>query len=85
MNYSAHEHWTDGQRIHSLAPTDGGLRQCECSAYFLQRNAIEIPRISFEENQETLATHDLRAQPHSHPKSNVRHNLPEISEVCDEQ
>jgi len=53
MNYSAHEYWTDGQRIHSLAPTDGGLRQCDCGAYFLQRNAIEIFGISQEEKQAT--------------------------------
>jgi hypothetical protein len=54
MNYSAHEYWSDGRHVHSLAPTDGGLRRCTCGAYFLQRNAIEICRISSEENQETL-------------------------------
>jgi len=51
MNYSAHEYWTDGQRVRSLAPTDGGLRQCDCGAYFLMRNAIEMFGISQEEKQ----------------------------------
>lgn len=50
INFSAYEYWTDGQRVHSLAPIDGGLRRCTCGAYFLQRNAIEI---GFEETQET--------------------------------
>lgn len=53
MNYSAREYWTDGQSVHSLAPTDGGLRQCECGAYFLMQNAIEIFDISEEEKQAT--------------------------------
>ena len=50
MNFTAYEYWTDGQRVHSLAPTDGGLRRCLCGAYFLQQNAIEI---GFEETQKT--------------------------------
>lgn len=53
MNYSAHEYWTDGQRVHCLAPTDGGLRQCECDAYFLLRYANEIIDVSAEEKQAT--------------------------------
>ena len=51
MNYSAQEYWTDGQCVQSLAPTDGGLRQCECGAYFLLRNAKEIIEVSAEEKQ----------------------------------
>lgn len=53
MNYSAHEYWTDGQRVRSLAPTDGGLRQCECDAYFLLRDANEIIDVSAENKQAT--------------------------------
>ncbi len=53
MNYSAREHWTDGQRVSSLAPTDGGLRRCECGAYFLMQNSVEIFGISEEEKQAT--------------------------------
>jgi len=53
MNYSAHEYWTDGQRVHCLAPIDGGLRQCECDAYFLLRDANEIIDVSAEEKQAT--------------------------------
>jgi hypothetical protein len=55
MNYSAHEYWTDGQCVQSLAPTDGGLRQCECDAYFLLRNAKEVIEVSAEERQATEA------------------------------
>ena len=51
INYSAHEYWTDGQCVQSLAPTDGGLRQCVCEAYFLLRNAKEISEVSAEEKQ----------------------------------
>lgn len=53
MNYSAHEYWTDGQCVNSLAPTDGGLRECECYAYFLLRDANEIIEVSAEEKQAT--------------------------------
>lgn len=53
MNYSAREYWTDGQRVSSLAPTDGGLRRCECGAYFLMQNAVEIFGMSEEEKQAT--------------------------------
>jgi hypothetical protein len=53
MNYSAQEYWTDGQCVQSLAPTDGGLRQCECGAYFLLWNAKEIIEVSAEERQAT--------------------------------
>jgi hypothetical protein len=53
MNYSAHESWTDGQCVQSLAPTDGGSRQCECDAYFLLRNAKEVIEVSAEEKQAT--------------------------------
>ena len=53
INYSAHEYWTDGQCVQSLAPTDGGLRQCECEAYFLLRSAKEVTKVSTEEKQAT--------------------------------
>jgi hypothetical protein len=50
INFTAYEYWTDGQRVNSLAPTDGGLRRCTCGALFLLRDVIEI---GFEETQET--------------------------------
>jgi hypothetical protein len=53
MNYSAHEYWTDGQCVQSLAPTDGGLRQCACEAYFLLRSAKEVIDVSAEEKEAT--------------------------------
>lgn len=43
INYMAFEYWSDGRQVHSLAPTDEGLRRCKrCGAYFLLRNAIDI-------------------------------------------
>ena len=37
LNFSAKEFWSDGCDIGSLAPQDGGLRQCNCGTYFLLR------------------------------------------------
>ena len=42
VNFSAMEHWTDGERVHSLMPTDGGLRRCSCGAYFLLKNTFSV-------------------------------------------
>lgn len=35
INYSAQEHWTDGEATNSLAPTDCGLRHCKCGSYYV--------------------------------------------------
>jgi hypothetical protein len=35
INYSAEEFWTDCEATHSLAPTDCGLRRCECGSYYV--------------------------------------------------
>ena len=35
INLSAQEYWTDGTRVGSLFGGDGGLRQCQCGAYYL--------------------------------------------------
>jgi hypothetical protein len=35
INLSAQEYWTDGRRVGSLFGGDGGLRQCQCGAYYL--------------------------------------------------
>lgn len=45
INTSAYEYWTDGARLHSLMPTDGGLRRCRCGTYFLLNSTF---RVGFE-------------------------------------
>lgn len=42
VNFSAMEYWTDGARVHSLMPTDGGLRRCRCGTYFLLKNTFSV-------------------------------------------
>jgi hypothetical protein len=42
INFSAHEHWSDGRHVKSLAPQGGGLCRCKCGAYFLIRQCKEI-------------------------------------------
>ena len=42
INLSASEYWTDGQRVHSLFPNDGGLRSCICGSYFLLKDTEKI-------------------------------------------
>jgi hypothetical protein len=42
INTSAYEYWTDGARLHSLMPTDGGLRRCGCGTYFLLSNTFTV-------------------------------------------
>ena len=42
INLSASEFWTDGQRVHGLYPNDGGLRSCNCGAYFLLKDAEKV-------------------------------------------
>ena len=42
FNASAFEYWTDGTRVHSLIPTDGGLRQCRCGSYFLMKSTFIV-------------------------------------------
>lgn len=39
INFLASECWTDGQRIASLFPADGGLRKCLCGRYYLLQTA----------------------------------------------
>jgi len=48
INMSASEYWTDGTRVHSLMPTDGGLRRCKCGAYFLMKSTFNV---GFEEDR----------------------------------
>lgn len=48
INTSAYEYWTDGARVHSLMPTDGGLRRCRCGKLFLMRDTFNV---GFEESR----------------------------------
>jgi hypothetical protein len=50
INASAFEYWTDGARVHSLMPTDGGLRRCKCGTYFLISTTFKV---GFEEERST--------------------------------
>lgn len=50
VNTSAYEYWTDGARLHSLMPTDGGLRRCRCGTYFLLKSTF---RVGFEDERST--------------------------------
>ena len=42
INLSAQEYWTDGKRVNSLFPNDGGLRQCQCGTFFLQHECDKL-------------------------------------------
>ena len=42
MNFMAYGYWTDGDKEHSLMPTDGGLRMCQCGTAFLLQNTIRL-------------------------------------------
>ena len=42
MNFMAYGYWTDGEKEHSLMPTDGGLRMCQCGTAFLLRDTISL-------------------------------------------
>ena len=42
MNFIAYGYWTDGEKEHSLMPTDGGLRMCQCGTAFLLRDTISL-------------------------------------------
>jgi hypothetical protein len=42
INFSAHEYWSDGRRVKSLAPQDEGLRRCGCGAFFLLRQCGSV-------------------------------------------
>jgi hypothetical protein len=48
INMSASEYWTDGARVHSLMPADGGLRQCKCGTFYLMKS---IFKVGFEEER----------------------------------
>lgn len=48
INMSASEYWTDGARVHSLMPTDGGLRRCKCGTFFLMKSTFNV---GFEEER----------------------------------
>lgn len=50
VNTSAYEYWTDGARLHSLMPTDGGLRRCRCGTYFLLNSTFKV---GFEDERST--------------------------------
>jgi hypothetical protein len=45
INLSAQEYWTDGRRVGSLFNTDGGLRHCQCGAYYLLKRCEDIETI----------------------------------------
>lgn len=40
INYSAQEHWTDGEATNSLAPTDCGLRCCKCGSHYVLSEVV---------------------------------------------
>jgi len=42
MNFMAFGYWTDGEKEHSLMPTDGGLRMCQCGTAFLLQDTISL-------------------------------------------
>ncbi len=42
INMSASEYWTDGARLHSLMPTDGGLRRCKCGTFYLMKSTFNV-------------------------------------------
>ena len=42
INFSAHEYWTDGRRVNSLFPNDGGLRKCQCGSFFLLHDCDKL-------------------------------------------
>jgi hypothetical protein len=42
MNFMAFGYWTDGDKEHSLMPTDGGLRMCQCGTAFLLQDTISL-------------------------------------------
>jgi hypothetical protein len=42
MNNSASGIWTDGEKEHSLSPTDGGLRMCRCGKAFLLYETTDL-------------------------------------------
>ena len=48
INMSASEYWTDGARVHSLMPTDGGLRRCKCGTLYLMKSTFNV---GFEEER----------------------------------
>lgn len=41
-HFSARGYWTDGAEEDGLAPTDGGLRVCQCGTAFLMRDATSL-------------------------------------------
>jgi hypothetical protein len=45
MNFSAHEHWTDGAMFGSLTPSTGGLCRCTCGGYFLIKDAEVVETV----------------------------------------
>ena len=57
VNFSAMEYWTDGARVHSLMPTDGGLRRCRCGAYFLLKNTFNV---GFEQERKTPISESVK-------------------------
>lgn len=42
INFSAHEFWSDGRRVKSLAPQGEGLCRCGCGAFFLLRQCESV-------------------------------------------
>lgn len=45
INFTAHEHWTDGMVVGGLFDNGSGLRRCECGEVFLLRDAKQVGSI----------------------------------------
>lgn len=42
INFTAHEHWTDGKVVSGLFDNGGGLRRCDCGEVFLVSDAKQV-------------------------------------------
>lgn len=51
INFSAYEYWTDGRRVNSLFPNDGGLRKCQCGKFFLLHDCDKLYDLPKEKNK----------------------------------
>ena len=80
INLSAQEYWTDGKRVNSLFPNDGGLRQCQCGTFFLQHECdklYDLPKEKYKPRapkgwQRTKDTWGLWRKSVLKPESNVQ-------------
>ena len=51
INFTAHEHWTDGKVVGGLFDNGGGLRWCECGEVFLLSDAKQVGAIPKDKQQ----------------------------------